>query len=238
MIKFFGSKKKNEPEKSPGLGKGSIPTNKIKSLSNKGFSEPEIIDILRKEGYSSDEIDSGLTQALKLGVTGHGEGEMNTMPTLQELQSQQAQQTQQNFPQNQMMGGGQDDFQSPQMPEQSMQYQQNYYQAGDYNTEELVESIVQERMTELDSKLGEFRSKYKDLERKMADIHNQLSIVSKNKSETEHAIMSKLDSYGNSLNEMSGRLSSLEKAFKEALPALIESVRSLTDLVGRLKREA
>jgi hypothetical protein len=37
--------------------------------------------------------------------------------------------------------------------------------------------------------------------------------------------------------EMTGRLSSLEKAFKDALPALIESVRSLTDLVQRVKRE-
>ncbi|MBD3155798.1 MAG: hypothetical protein GF368_04030 [Candidatus Aenigmarchaeota archaeon] len=234
MIKFLGSNKKKEPEKPPGLGKGSIPTSKIKSLSNKGFSEPEIIDILRKEGYSSDEIDSGLTQALKLGVTGQDEGGGSTMPTLQELQSQQ---TQQNFPQQQMMPRG-EEVQMPQMPEKSMQYQQSYYQTSDYNTEELVESIVQERMTELDSKLGEFKSKYKDLERKMANIHNQLSVVSKGRSESEHAIMSKLDSYGDTLTQMNGRLSSLEKAFKEALPALIESVRSLTDLVGRLKREA
>jgi hypothetical protein len=61
-------------------------------------------------------------------------------------------------------------------------------------------------------------------------------VISKNKTESDHAIMSKLDSFGNNLVEMNARLSSFEKAFKEALPALIESVRSLTDLVGRLKR--
>ncbi len=234
MIKFFGSKKKT-PEKSPKVGKGSIPTNKIKSLSNKGFSEPEIIDILRKEGYSSEEIDSGLTQALKLGVSGQQDNR-DEMPTLQELQAQQ-QQTQ-SFSQPQQSPTGQGFDQAPQMPEPSMQMQQSYYPANDYNTEELVESIVQERMTDLDKKLVEFRSKYKNLERKMSDLHNQLSVMSKSKSEAEHAIISKLESYEGTLTEMNGRLSSLEKAFKEALPALIESVRSLTDLVGRFKRKA
>jgi len=90
----------------------------------------------------------------------------------------------------------------------------------------------------LNGKLTEFRSKYNNLERKMADLHNQLSVVSKSKSESEHIIVSKLDSYGDTLSDMNARLSSLEKAFKEALPALIESVRALTDLVGRFKREA
>jgi hypothetical protein len=40
------------------------------------------------------------------------------------------------------------------------------------------------------------------------------------------------------MNEVNMRMASLEKAFKETLPALIESVRSLSDLVQRLKREA
>ena len=233
MIKFLSSKK--QPESSPKTGKGTVPTQKIKNLSDKGFSEPEIIDVLRKEGYSSEEIDSGLTQALKLGVTGHQEGSISKLPTIQELQNQSQMPQMQSSPESQMFPVEQ---QPTQMPEPSMQFQQTYYPSGDYNTEEIVESIVQERMGELDQKLTEFRSKYKNLERKMSDLHNQLSVVSKSKSESDHLIINKLDSYGSVLSDMNGRLSGLEKAFKEALPALIESVRSLTDLVGRLKREA
>lgn len=235
MIKFLGGDKK-QPEKTPRLGKGVVPTDKVKTLSGKGFSEPEIIDVLRKEGYSSEEIDSALTQALKLGVTGEDEGTMTKPPTLQELQSQQAQHPQQQ--QTNMPSMMQDNNSIPQMPEQSMQFQQTYYPTEEYNTEELVESIVQERMGELDTKLSEFRNKYSKLERRLADLHNQLSVISKSKNESEHEIVSKIDAFGGTLNEMNARLSSLEKAFKEALPALIESVRSLTDLVGRLKREA
>lgn len=231
MIKFLGSKNK-KPEKMPKLGKGMVPTNKVKELSNKGFSEPEIIDILRKEGFSSEEIDSGLTQAVRIGVTGEAGEYMTRLPTLQELQMQ-PQPIQQSMPFIMQESGP-----PPQVPEPSMQLQQTYYPQADYNTEELVEAIVQERMGELNQKLTEFRGKYSNLERKMLDLHNQLSVISKSKSESEHVILSKIDSFGSTITEMNGRLSGLEKAFKEALPALIESVRALTDLVGRFKREA
>jgi hypothetical protein len=49
--------------------------------------------------------------------------------------------------------------------------------------------------------------------------------------------LQKLDTFKEMLVETDARLSSLEKAFRETLPALIESVRGLTDLVGRVKRE-
>jgi hypothetical protein len=37
------------------------------------------------------------------------------------------------------------------------------------------------------------------------------------------------------IEEMNVRLESLEKAFKETLPALIESIRALSELTQRLK---
>ena len=45
MIKLFGGGK----EEAPPLGKGNVPTDRVKDLSSRGFSEPEIIDVLRKE---------------------------------------------------------------------------------------------------------------------------------------------------------------------------------------------
>ena len=44
-LSFFG---KNQPIK----GRGYVPTDRIKDLAAKGFSEPEIIDILMKENFS------------------------------------------------------------------------------------------------------------------------------------------------------------------------------------------
>jgi hypothetical protein len=58
--------KKKEPETMT-TGKGA-PIDRVKDLSTRGFSEPDMIEVLRKEGYNPEEIDSALTEALKEGV--------------------------------------------------------------------------------------------------------------------------------------------------------------------------
>jgi hypothetical protein len=215
MIKLFGKK---EPEESKGIGRGFAPIDRVRELTDKGFTEPEIIDVLRKEGFGADEIDRALTQVLKIGVT--GQPAEPGLPTMNQMQAPQPQ------------------FQPPtalpQMPQQSFQPPRQ----ESYGAEELVESIVHERMGEVNEKFTELMTKQAELERYISNLHHQLSIMSKGRSETEQSILAKLDSYKDSLDDLGGNVSSLEKAFKDALPALIESVRSLTDLVHRMKKEA
>jgi len=217
MIKLFGKGAEEAP-----LGKGNVPLDRVKDLSSKGFSEPEIIDVLRKEGFGAEEIDRALTQALTLGVSG-GPQRPTGLPTLEDIQTQQL-----GAPVETMM---------PQMPERSLRYPQQVYPTEGYGAEELVESIVHEKMTGIDQKLNEFREKYAILERNISDLHHQLSILAKGRSETEQKILDKIESFKESLNDMNITISSLDKAFKDALPALIESVRSLSDLVHRIKKE-
>jgi seryl-tRNA synthetase len=122
-----------------------------------------------------------------------------------------------------------------QMPEKPLEYSQTY---PEYGTEELVESIVHERMVEVDDKIKEFMIKQNELEREISNLHHQLSVVSKGRSQADQTIISKLDSFKESMSDIDTRISSLDKAFRDTLPSLIESVRSLSDLVQRLKREA
>jgi DNA-binding transcriptional MerR regulator len=209
MVKLFGIGKR--AEEAPRLGKGFIPSDRVKELSDKGFSEPEIIDVLRKEGFSAEEIDRALTQVLELKISGQPEPQTG-LPTFGEPQQ----------------------MQTPQIPESSLQYAQA---PEGYGTEELIESIVHEKMADVDEKLAEFRVRNADLERNILNLHHQLSILSKGTSQTEQSIIAKLDSLKDSLTDMNARMSGLEKAFKDALPALIESVRALTDLVQRFKKD-
>jgi len=170
MIKLFGVGGKSEAP--PKLGRGFIPTDRVKELSDKGFSEPEMIDVLRKEGFSADEIDRALTQALELKVSGAPEPQPSFQTPLQTQPSSQI----------------------PQIPA--------------------------------------------ELERNVSNLHHQLSIMTKGRSQAEQTIIARMESLKDSIEDMNAKVSSLEKAFKDALPALIESVRSLTDLVQRVKRES
>lgn len=211
--------KKKEPETMP-VGKG-MPIDRVKELSGKGFSEPDMIDVLRKEGYSPEEIDSALTEALKMGVSGvvpPAQPQQEQMPVLPALQQMEA--AVQNI---------------PIMPETSLP--QNYYQQQ-YPTEEYVEYLVRERMGGVDEKINEFTIRYEELEKRMQTVWDQLNTIATGRSTEQQQILQKLDVFKDSLVEMETRMGSLEKAFRETLPALIESVRALSDLVGRVKREA
>ena len=59
MPSLFGKKKG---------GKGA-PTERVKTLSTQGLSEPEIIATLRKEGYSPGDVDKAMRTALKEAVS-------------------------------------------------------------------------------------------------------------------------------------------------------------------------
>ncbi len=252
MINLFGGGKKEElPPKTS--GHGSVPVEKVKELSAKGFSEVEIIDVLRKEGYSPKEIDQALTLALKSRV--EEPAPKPKLPTLQDLQ-QQAQvqapvmnepQPLQALPQNEQQTAPIQEpvpdvsfqqFQqteqqvAPQIPFQSLQ-PESYPAAAP--SEEVIEAIVKEKMSELEKRLTQFKMHYAELDRKMKEIHHRLDSLAEARSKEQEEIMAKLDAMKDLLSQVEGKVSSLEKAFKETLPALIESVRALSELVERIK---
>ena len=51
-------------------------------------------------------------------------------------------------------------------------------------------------------------------------------------------MLSTIEGLTDSVNDVNMRIAGMEKAFKDTLPALIESVRALSDLAGRVRRES
>lgn len=242
-MKFpFFSKKK--PEAS--TGRGYVPTERVKELTFRGFSEIDTIDVLRKEGFSPVEIDRALNQATRERVEGRAappapapapryppqqapapaaptptfppqrprEAEpLPALPTLEQLAA----------PQREM----------PTVPETSLPSE--YGQ--EYPTEEYIDYVVQEQFQDYAQQINEFMNRYKALEQKMNDIRNQLNVLSQARTGEQQQVINKIESFKDAVDDLNARISGLEKAFKETLPALIESVRALSDLVQRLKRE-
>lgn len=201
-----------------------IPIDRVRELSSRGFSEIDIIDILRKEGYSADEIDEALTQALKMGVTGispPAKSEVN-LPKLEELQPKKM---------------------VPEVPETSLPpeyYAEPAYAEATYPqtypSEEYFEYLIKEKTADLDEKIKEFVVRYSELEKRVAELNSQLNELAKSRSTSEQLIITKLEEVKSLLSDFETRVSGLEKAFKDTLPALIESIRALSDLVHRTKR--
>lgn len=263
-LPFFGKKKKPAESK----GRGYMPTDRSKELMGKGFSELDTIDVLRREGFSPDEIDKALTQVVKEGVVGGGGDSRVGSPMVAEpavqpstapqdfdqaYQSFRQQKSTPTFPPRketpkeekperreepelklptieelQPARGG-----VPAMPETALP--EEYYQG--YPTEEYIDYVVQERTQDVIERLNEFSYRNKELENKLKEMNERVRELSKIRINEQQQVLSNIDGLGESINDVNIRMASLEKAFKETLPALIESVRGLTDLVHRLKRE-
>lgn len=200
------------------LGKGTIPVDRVREMASRGFSEPEMIDVLRKDGYSAEEIDHALTQALSMSVTAGARTSMASpqreeqrLPRLEDILAQ-----------------------PPVAPETSLPAE--YY--NPYSTEEYVDYVVQTRMGDMDEKVNEFSIRYEELEKRIIQINEQLTDLVKSRFGDQQTIVNKVDSFKENIEDLNVRFAGLERAFKDTLPPLIESVRALSDLVQRFKREA
>jgi len=234
--------KKKEPEKFASSGKGAVPIDRVRDLASRGYSEPDMIDSLRKEGFSADEIDRALTDALKMGISGLAPPVAEASPAMLP-QLEQFQPTVGAMPQMPETSLPQDYFQpQPQMQPQQWQQQswpqQTQQQPQSYGSEEYVEYLVKERMGQIDEKVQEFTIRYQELEKRVQAAYDQLTALTQTRTSEQQQILGKMDAWKDLMEDIDNRLSALEKAFKDTLPPMIESVRALSDLVERLKREA
>lgn len=251
-------------------GKGFAPIDRVREMASRGFSEPEMIDVLRREGFSADEVDKALTQALRIGVTGEqpqpqmqqqwqpvyqraeqpqqqfqwpSQQQMQPVPQQQvpqpimqqqpPIQKQEPKATASGLPTLESLEMQQPQEAMPQIPETSLP--EGYY-SQQYSNEDYIDYIVQQRVTEITEKMQEFQSRYQDLQRKIEELSTDLRAANVKSGPVNSQMVSKMDQFSETVSDVDNRLSGLEKAFKETLPALIDSVRALSDLVQKAKR--
>jgi len=193
------------------------PVERVKELSSHGFSEPEIIDVLRREGYSPQEIDLALTQALKEKLQSpvrqpQKENEEEKLPTFEDVVKKvQPEQPMQEIP-----------------TQHQISLQQQQYSWEDYFN--YIDYLIHSRISEITKEFEKINLKYQNLERRIEEINQSMRQTIITREETYSQILKKIDELNDSFKEVSQRISVLEELFKEILPALIESVRSLTKL--------
>lgn len=243
-LPFLSPKKKAEESK----GRGYVPLDRVRELMNKGFSEIDSIDVLRREGFSPDEIDKALTQVVKEGVVGSNNNYPNQQGGQGFDQSRRnfgSQQSTPTFPPKKeehntnlklpsiedLQGSNQS---APEMPETSLP--EEYYQG--YPTEEYIDYVVQERTQDIMDQLNGFSVRNKELESRVREMSERVKELSTIRTDEQKVVLRNVEELKESLNDVNMRMGGLEKAFKDTLPALIESVRALSDLVQRLKRES
>jgi len=205
LLSIFG-KKKPETIK----GKGHIPVERVRELSSKGFTEPEIIDMLRKEGYSAEEIEKAITEALKEKVEKEEKKEMK-LPTIEDLNKPKVEEK----------------FEVPE------EVPVEYYNAP---SEEYIEAYVNTRISEIEDKIKKIEARYHEILNRFQEMNKVIAEINKRGKEDFDKLLDGFEDVKKSISELGVKVSAMEKALKETLPALIESVRALSLIINELKK--
>ncbi len=256
MFPFSVGKKKEETKKV------YIPVDIVLRYSAQGLSEPDIIARLEEQGFAPDYIDKALRIALKEKVisgapptpmemaegtfleapapTPFGAmetptgpvpiGEVTRRPMPIGYPPERVVQGQQDFPQ-QLQDQMQQQFQGRSQEKTETQ------PATEITVEEIIEAIIAERWKDFETRLETF-------EKRDIQLHNEIEALSKRIAsfenvlqEKEKTMISKLDEFGESMTGIEGRIGSIERVFKDFLPELTTNIRTMSDLVERMKKE-
>ncbi|MEM5833975.1 MAG: hypothetical protein QXH68_01075 [Candidatus Aenigmatarchaeota archaeon] len=227
---LFGSKKEKKE------GRGEIPTEKVKNFLNKGFSEIEIIDILRKEGYSPEEIDKALMQA-SIEIKS---SQLFQSSQFQISQSQSQPQSPPQTPQPPQLSPLQTQIvETKQAQPTSIQNEikESFEESQiDYiSLQEYIDYLLRSKTQEINKRLMEINLKFKELEERVLGLKEEIESVSKGTKEDLNKILNEIRLNRDNINDLSIKVETLNKTLKELLPSLIESVRLLSEIIQKLK---
>ncbi len=250
MVLFF--QKKPAQKYQPGMPPQEyIPTDIVQKMASQGMPEPEIISQLRAQGFSPMQIDRALSQAIKSAVS-----LPQKQPQQYPPQFQLPQQPARGAPPERIVPGQsleplklsqappfdfspqQQEFTFEETPQEFVETQQIPQESGpEITLEEVIEGIVADRWSTFENRLNGFDQRDQQLEQRIEDLRKQADETRSLLNKSEQTFVGKLDEFGEHVTGIESRIGSIEKAFKDFLPELTENVRTMAEIVDRLKRE-
>ena len=201
--------------------------NRVQELSSQGKNEKEIINIMRQEGYSNEEISGALNKSIKFKVTGPSQAytDQPPMPTMRNESSSRfiapPPETGGSFQ------GGTDNNNVIEMSEDE-----------EIGLEELIEEIIDEKWKGVNTDLREIQKGFIQLQDQIDFINQRINKLEEKERGKDKEIKDMIDDSTTQMQRIEGRIGSIEKAFKDFLPDLTENVRSLSSIVEKMKKSA
>ena len=233
-----------------------IPVDLVLNYAAQGFSEPEIISRLQTQGFAPEHIDKAIRMALKERISNSGiEAPKQPQPTLpQPTESSgsfygptpspiiERNPTPLGYPPERIVSP--EEARSPSLQEartsftfEPKQVKEPESPVEEITVEELIEGIVTEKWKEFEERLVDFEKRDLQLQAEIEDIRKKFKEIDNSLGEREKGLTGKMDEFGGSMENIEGRIGSIEKVFKEVLPDLTENIKAMSDFVEKIKEE-
>ncbi len=236
MVFPFSSKKTEGPSK------GYVPVNLVQKYASQGMSEQEIVSILKSQGFVPGQIDAAMRSVLRERVS--------------EPQRRPEAAVKEQFPSMEMgpketAGPAplpprrEPEMQMPQQqepePEQeeaspvkfTFEETESSHPMEEVTLEEVIEGIVAEKWQDFEGRLANFEERDLQLQQQIQDLRRSMKEVEKMMERKEQDLSGRFEEFGGSVAEIQGRIGSIEKVFKEFIPELSRSMKSISESAER-----
>lgn len=214
---------------------------KIRGLSKQGMAEPDIVRELKGRGYSSVEIDRALRDTLK-GSVGEPALPIREQPvrevrrpttfTNEEIERNPLKMPEPPLPPRQYKPAPPYQERTAAKPFPTLGFGKP---AGGKEVEELIEVSVAEKWKDVEGKMKGVEGMFADFDSRLKKIEEQLNELKETGQKHDSEVLSKIETYKDSMSELATRMEGMESALKSAMESVLESNRALSEAVRSLK---
>lgn len=230
---FFKKPKKEVPKTE------YVPVDVVQRLAGQGYSEADIISQLRQQGFTPSQIDKALTGALKSKVGGP-QPPVERRPQITPPERIVSGPVVKPAIEPLELSKPPSEFTFEETPEQFAEKPEipKKEEIGpEITLEEVIEGVVAERWSQFEERLNRFDQRDMQIQNQVEEIRKKIDSLEKKEKESEHTFISKLDEFGEHVSGIEGRIGSIEKAFKDFLPELTDNVRTMAEIVEKMKEK-
>ncbi len=200
------------------------PVDEVQKLTSSGLSDKDVIKKLKSEGYSYEQIEQAMLQAVKQGV-GSNQSSFQNYPQ------------QQNYAQPSPQGSIEDVYskdteeEQVQFPELGAPAQQEELDISpEAIVEELVEGVVEEKWQKFQQRIEKTESEISKM-KIMLEQHKETAV------QAAPDVGPRVNEMSEQLDDLQARVGGLEKAFKQFLPSLTQNIDSLSKMIHEMKQK-
>ncbi len=232
-----------------------IPVDQVMNLKQQGMDNNQVIETLQRDGFNSSQIFDAMTQAeIKSGAPmGNGaptqgvqepapEGFQQQSPPSEQPANPQPEITSDPLPQASPPAQESPFNSSPVQPQPMMAAQPIQTEAAppigsSSTTEELVETIINEKWEQLVKDINKIIEWKKRTEEKFITMEQQFTDLKETFDKLHQAVIGKIADYDKHILDVGAEVKAMEKVFSKVLPVFTENVNELSKVTDTLKKK-
>ena len=219
-----------------GLKNKEIPTEKVLDMQKQGLGNQEIISNLQNMGYKHEQIASAMDQvAVKNEISNMGPPEQspinNDVPLA--LMNAPAPSGTQDEPMAQENYYQQPNYTAPE--DNSSTFAPEPLERASYDAiEEIAESIIKEKWSEMVSNVGDITQWKEKTDMELESVKQELIRTQQKFEDLQNALIGKVSEYSEGIIHLGTEMKALERVLEKILAPLTKSVKDLQKVSERL----